>query len=78
MARFVNAQVPEVVQPFWAVLQAGELIADAAVQAGTYRKQGDPLGRRLRRGASAPRPRPQGPLPVVFRARRDRARRGAR
>ncbi len=40
MARFVNAQVPEVVQPFWAALQAGEFIADAAVVAGTYRKQG--------------------------------------
>jgi IS30 family transposase len=40
MARFVNAQVPEVVQPFWAVLQRGESIADAAVQVGTYRKQG--------------------------------------
>jgi IS30 family transposase len=40
MARFVNAQVPQVVQPFWAALQAGEFIADAAVAAGTYRKQG--------------------------------------
>ena len=40
MARFVNAQVPEVVQPFWAALQAGEFIVDAAVAAGTYRKQG--------------------------------------
>jgi hypothetical protein len=30
MARFVNAQVPEVVQPFWAALQRG----DAAVDAG--------------------------------------------
>jgi IS30 family transposase len=40
MARFVNAQVSEVVQPFWAALQAGEFIADAAVAAGTYRKQG--------------------------------------
>jgi Helix-turn-helix domain len=40
MARFVNAQVPEVVQPFWAALQAGDFIADAAVAAGTYRKQG--------------------------------------
>jgi hypothetical protein len=29
MARFVNAQVPEVLQPFWAALQAGEFIADA-------------------------------------------------
>jgi hypothetical protein len=40
MARFSNAQVPEAVQPFWAALQAGEFIADAAVQAGTYRKRG--------------------------------------
>jgi hypothetical protein len=30
MARFVNAQLPEVVQPFWAALQRGEFIADAA------------------------------------------------
>jgi transposase, IS30 family len=40
MARFVNGQVPEVVQPFWDALQRGEFIADAAVAAGTYRKQG--------------------------------------
>jgi len=40
MARFVNAQVPEVVQPFWAALQRGEFITDAAAQVGTYRKQG--------------------------------------
>src|SRR5918998_267280 len=40
MAWFVNAQVPEVVQPFWAALQRGEFIADAAVAVGTYRKQG--------------------------------------
>jgi IS30 family transposase len=39
MARFSNAQVAEAVQPFWAALQAGEFIADAAVAAGTYRKQ---------------------------------------
>jgi hypothetical protein len=38
MARFVNSQVPEVVQPFCAALQAGEFIADAAVAVGTYRK----------------------------------------
>jgi transposase, IS30 family len=37
--RFFNAQVPEAVQPFWAALQAGEFIADAAAAAGTYRKQ---------------------------------------
>jgi hypothetical protein len=40
MARFVNGQVPEVVQPLWAALQRGEFIADAAVAVGTYRKQG--------------------------------------
>jgi hypothetical protein len=40
MARFVNAQLPEVVQPFWAALQRGEFIADAAAAAGTHRKQG--------------------------------------
>jgi len=40
MVRFSNAQVAEAVQPFWAALQAGEFIADAAVAAGTYRKQG--------------------------------------
>jgi D-alanyl-D-alanine carboxypeptidase len=40
MARFVNAQVPEVMQPLWAALRAGEFIADAAAAAGTYRKQG--------------------------------------
>ena len=40
MARFINAHVPEVVQPFWAALQRGEFITDAAVAAGTYRKQG--------------------------------------
>src|SRR5512132_2169425 len=40
MVGFFNAQVAEAVQPFWAALQAGEFIADAAVAAGTYRKQG--------------------------------------
>jgi len=40
MARFFNVQVPEAVQPFWAALQRGEFISDAAVLAGTYRKQG--------------------------------------
>jgi hypothetical protein len=35
MARFVNAQVPEVVQPFWPALQRGELIADASAAVGT-------------------------------------------
>jgi IS30 family transposase len=40
MVRFSNAQVAEAVQPFWAALQRGEFIADAAIEAGTYRKQG--------------------------------------
>jgi transposase, IS30 family len=40
MVRFSNAQVAEAVQPFWPALQSGELISDAAVQAGAYRKQG--------------------------------------
>jgi hypothetical protein len=35
-----NAQVAEAVQPFWAALQAGGFIADAAAWAGTYRKRG--------------------------------------
>jgi hypothetical protein len=33
-------KVRDVVQPFWAALQRGEFIADAAVAAGTHRKQG--------------------------------------
>jgi transposase, IS30 family len=40
MVRFSNAQVAEAVQPFWAALQRGEFISDAAVAVGTYRKQG--------------------------------------
>ena len=78
MARFVNAQVPEVVQPFWAALQRGEFIADAAVAGGHVSQAGHALGGGLRRRAPAPRPRPEGPLPVVRRARGDRARARAR
>jgi transposase, IS30 family len=40
MVRFSNAQVAEAIQPFWAALQRGEFISDAALEAGTYRKQG--------------------------------------
>jgi transposase, IS30 family len=40
MARFVNHMVSESVQVFWAALQRGEFITDAAEAAGTYRKQG--------------------------------------
>ena len=32
--------VPEVYQVFWAGMARGELITDAAAEAGSYRKQG--------------------------------------
>ena len=37
--RFSYCMVPEVYQLFWAMAR-GEFITDAAVEAGTYRKQG--------------------------------------
>jgi hypothetical protein len=40
MAVFSERMVAEIVQTFWAALQRGEFITDAAVQAGTYRKKG--------------------------------------
>ncbi len=40
MASFNDRMVPERVQPFWAALQRGEFITDAAAEAGTYRKKG--------------------------------------
>src|ERR1039457_3516210 len=40
MARFSDRMVTEVVQTFWAALQRGEFITDAAAEAGTYRKKG--------------------------------------
>ena len=40
MTRFNGAMVPEVVQPFWAAMQRGEFITDAADGVGTYRKKG--------------------------------------
>jgi transposase, IS30 family len=40
MVRFVNHMISENVQVFWAALQRGEFITDAAEAAGTYRKQG--------------------------------------
>jgi len=40
MAVFTDRMVPERVQPFWAALQRGEFITDAAAEAGTYRKKG--------------------------------------
>jgi len=40
MAVFSDRMVPERVQLFWAALQRGEFIVDAAAEAGTYRKKG--------------------------------------
>jgi hypothetical protein len=40
MARFSDGMVTEVVQRFWAAMQRGEFITDAAAEAGTYRKKG--------------------------------------
>jgi transposase, IS30 family len=40
VARFFNHMISENVQAFWAALQRGEFITDAAEAAGTYRKQG--------------------------------------
>ena len=38
--RFASHMITENVQVFWAELKRGEFISDAAVAAGTYRKQG--------------------------------------
>jgi IS30 family transposase len=35
MVRFCNQLVAEAIQPFWAALQAGEFLTDAAPVAGT-------------------------------------------
>jgi IS30 family transposase len=40
MATFSDRMLPEVVQTFWAAMQRGEFITDAAAEAGTYRKKG--------------------------------------
>ena len=40
VARFFNHMVSESVQVFWAALQWGEFVTDAAEAAGRYRKQG--------------------------------------
>jgi IS30 family transposase len=40
VARFFTHMVSEIVQVFWAAVQSGEFISDAAAAAGTYRKQG--------------------------------------
>ena len=40
MARFFRHMISENVQVFWAAMQRGEFITDAAEAVGTYRKQG--------------------------------------
>jgi len=55
MTRFSDWMIGENVQVFWAAMQRGEFITDAAEQAGTYRKKGARLlvasgGVRPRRG----------------------------
>jgi hypothetical protein len=40
MAGFTASMINERVQTFWAALQRGEFITDAAAEAGTYRKKG--------------------------------------
>ena len=37
MAGFTESMINEKVQPFWAALQRGEFITDAAAEVGTYR-----------------------------------------
>jgi transposase, IS30 family len=40
MVRFSNQLVAEAIQPFWAALQAGEFLTEAAALAGTHRHRG--------------------------------------
>ncbi len=40
MVMFNERMRPEVIQPFWAALQAGEFISEAAEGVGTYRVKG--------------------------------------
>jgi hypothetical protein len=56
MPRFTDRMVPERVQPFWAALQRGEFVADAAARAGTYRKKGTRWVAAAGGGPSAPWP----------------------
>jgi hypothetical protein len=56
MARFVNAQVPEVVQPFWAALQRRRVHRRCRRGGRHVPQAGHALGRRLRWRAAAPWP----------------------
>jgi hypothetical protein len=57
--RFSYRIVPEVYQLFWAGMAAGEFINDAAVAAGSYRKQGTRW--LAAAGGVSSGPRPKGP-----------------
>ena len=76
--RFSYRMVPEVYQVFWAGMAAGEFINDAAIAAGSYRKQGSPLAGCGGRGPTSSGPRPEGPVSDVGAAGRDRAWSGPR
>jgi hypothetical protein len=49
MVKFNDRMVTDVVQTFWAAMQRGEFITDAASEAGTYRQKGRGWLRLLRR-----------------------------
>ena len=76
--RFSYRMVPEVYQMFWAAMARGEFITDAALEAGTYRKQGRRLAGRGGRGPASARPGPEGSVFDVGAAGGDRARPGPR
>jgi hypothetical protein len=55
MARFSDQMVTEVVQRFWAAMQRGEFITDAAAEAGHLPQAGSAVADRGRRGTPAAR-----------------------
>jgi hypothetical protein len=64
VARFFRHMISENVQVFWAALQRGEFITDAAEAVGTYRKQGARWVIASWRGAATAGSEPAGALPV--------------
>jgi len=70
--------VSEVVQPFWAGLQRGEFITEAAESVGSYRVQGKAVVDGGGRGSSSSWPGCGRPLPVVRGAGGDRPGSGSR
>ena len=78
MVRFSYRMVPEVYQVFWAGMAAGEFINDAAIAAGSYRKQGSRWLAAVGGVKTSSRPESQGSVFDVGAAGRDRARPGPR